>query len=201
MSSNAKIADRYLQWVAKNWDSLRKKYFTFCKEKAYNWSDDIFSDTYMKIYEKILKSGINDETESGFDNYTFKSFKQNLQREEQYCRVAKRDSNIDSEQINTLYEDYYNNNNDSSLKKVKTDLYTDFATLYIIAKVDDAFDAEHSYLFRTKHLCNLTYKQLAKLTKIKGCRQKVVDVKNWVKENVTKKEINDAFNKMYGKIL
>ena len=109
---NANDADRYLQWIAKNWDSLRKKYFTFCKEKNYTWSDDIFSDTYLKIYEKILKSGINDNSEEGFDNYTFKSFKQNLQREGQYCRVAKRDANIDSDSLHSLYEDYYNSHND-----------------------------------------------------------------------------------------
>ena len=67
---NKSVADEYLLWVSSNWDSLRKKYFTFCKEKNYTWSDDIFSDTYLKIYEKILKSGINDHSEEGFDNYT-----------------------------------------------------------------------------------------------------------------------------------
>lgn len=198
---NKSVADAYLQWVSTNWDSLRKKYFTFCKEKNYSWSDDIFSDTYLKIYEKILKSGINDNTGEGFDNYTFKSFKQNLQREGQYCRVAKRDANIDSDSLNSLYENYYNSHNDSSIEKVKKDLYTDFATLYIISRVDDAFDAEHSYLFRIKHLCNLTYKQLAQQTKIKGARQKTVNVKNWIKENITKSEIDDAFQKIYGDLL
>ena len=198
---NKSVADAYLQWVSTNWDSLRKKYFTFCKEKNYSWSDDIFSDTYLKIYEKILKSGINDNTGEGFDNYTFKSFKQNLQREGQYCRNAKRDANIDSDSLNSLYEDYYNTHNDSSIEKVKKDLYTDFATLYIISRVDDAFDAEHSYLFRIKHLCNLTYKQLAQQTKIKGARQKTVNVKNWIKENITKSEIDDAFQKIYGDLL
>lgn len=199
--ANANDADRYLQWIANNWDSLRKKYFTFCKEKAYNWSDDIFSDTYLKIYEKILKSGINDNSKEGFDNYTFKSFKQNLQREGQYCRNAKRDANIDSDSLHSLYEDYYNSHNDSSLQKVKRDLYIDFATLYIISRVDDEFDDEHSYLFRIKHLCNLTYKELAKQTKVKGARQKVIDVKNWIKENITKEEINNAYMLLYGNLV
>lgn len=198
---DATTANRYLQWIADNWDSLRKKYWKFCQEKNYDWSDDIFSDTYLKVYDKIQKSGLNDSTDDGFDNYTFRSFKQNLQREGQYCRVSKRDMNIDSESINDLYEDYYNAHNDTSLQKIKKDLYIDFATLYIMSRVDDEFDDEHSYLFRTKHLCNLTYKELAKTTKIKGARQKVIDVKNWVKENVTKDEINAAYLALYGNLV
>jgi len=194
-------ADRYLQWIADNWDSLRKKYWKFCQEKNYEWSDDIFSDTYLKVYDKIQKSGLNDSTDDGFDNYTFRSFKQNLQREGQYCRVSKRDMNIDSESINDLYEDYYNAHNDTSKEKIKKDLKTDFATLYIMSRVDDEFDDEHSYLFRIKHLCNLTYKQLAQQTKIKGARQKTIDVKNWAKQNITKSEIDEAFQKMYGDLL
>ena len=47
----------------------------------------------------------------------------------------------------------------------------------------------------------MTYKKLSEKTKIKGVRQKVVDVKHWLKENLTKEEINNAFYTMYGDLL
>jgi hypothetical protein len=47
----------------------------------------------------------------------------------------------------------------------------------------------------------MTYKKLAEKTKMKGVRQKVVEVKNWLKENLTKDEINNAFYLMYGDLL
>lgn len=47
----------------------------------------------------------------------------------------------------------------------------------------------------------MTYAQLSEKTGIKGCRQKVVDVKNWLKENVTTKEIKDEFEDIYGNLL
>ena len=134
-------------------------------------------------------------------NYTFKSFKQNLQREKQYCRVAKRDYNVTSDEVNQLYEDKYNKDNDSSLIKLKNDLYIDFATLYIMQRVEQEFDGEHFLLFRLKTLCNLTYKQLQDKTRLRGVRQKFLTVKNWVKSNVSKQEVNDAFYQMYGDLL
>ena len=70
-----------------------------------------------------------------------------------------------------------------------------------MSKVEDNFDQEHFYLFRIKTLGNLTYKQLQQKTNIKGARQKVIDVKNFLKNNVTKEEINDAFQQMYSDLL
>lgn len=200
-SKNKVIADNYLKWFSLNYTPLKNKYRKYCIENHYEWDEDIFSDTYLRIYEKILRNGLKDNSETGFNNYTFKSFKQNLQREKQYCRNSKRDANIDSESLHSLYEEYYNSHNNSSQQKLKNDLYIDFATLYIMHKVDENFDYEHSYLFRTKHLCNLTYKELAQMSNIKGVRQKVLTVKNWVKDNVTKDELQEAFQRIYGDLL
>ena len=44
----------------------------------------------------------------------------------------------------------------------------------------------------------MTYAQLAKKTNAKGIRQKVVTVKNWLKENVKKEDIKKAFELEYG---
>lgn len=195
-------ATKFINYINDHYDLLKNRYRRFCSEKHYDWDDDIFGDTIVKCYDAIeRKGGLNDHTDQGIEDYFFRSFKQNLQREKQYCRVAKRDYNVTSDEVNQLYEDKYNRDNDSSLIKLKNDLYIDFATLYIMQRVEQEFDGEHFLLFRLKTLCNLTYKQLQDKTRLRGVRQKFLTVKNWVKSNVTKQEVNDAFNRMYGDLL
>ena len=110
--------------------------------------------------------------------------------------------NYNSDNINEVYEDWYNENNSPAKVKLLNDLWKDFATLYILTKVEDNFDQEHFRLFNLKTMIpNMTYKKLQEKTHCTGCRQKVVNVKNWVKNNVTKKEITDAFQRIYGNLI
>lgn len=195
-------ATKFINYINDHYDLLKNRYRRFCSEKHYDWDDDIFGDTIVKCYDAIeRKGGLNDHTDQGIEDYFFRSFKQNLQREKQYCRVAKRDYNVTTDEVNQLYEDKYNRDNDSSLIKLKNDLYIDFATLYIMQRVEQEFDGEHFLLFRLKTLCNLTYRQLQDKTRLRGVRQKFLTVKNWVKTNVSKQEVNDAFYQMYGDLL
>lgn len=199
--SNEQIANDYLNWFSKNYFILKGKYINYCKLNNYQFDEDIFSDTYLKIYEAIVRKGLQDTSDQGFDNYTFISFKLNLKREGQYARNQKRDRNISSDNINDVYEEWYNDNNISAMDKIKSDLFKDFSVLYLMTIVEDNFDQEHFYLFKLKTLGNLTYKQLADKTKIKASRQKVIDIKNWLKANVTKDDIKQAFNTMYGNLM
>lgn len=192
-------ADKYLKWMADNYDSQKTKLQAFCNDKNYQWDEDIFSDTYLKIYEKIKKDGIKDDSPEGFDNYTFMAFKMNLKREKQYARNCKRDFNI--KDLTDTYE-RYSNGLLTEEEKLKSDLKKDFYTLYLLKKVEENFDDEHFYLFRLKTFDkHMTYQKLQEKTQIKGVRQKVVNVKNWLKQNITKTEIDKAFNEIYGDII
>jgi len=193
----------FIKYINDNYQLLKNKYRKFCSEKHYDWDEDVFSDTILKCHDAIKRKGkLEDTTAQGIENYFFRSFKQNIQREKQYCRVSKRDLNITSDNINNIYEDWYNKFNDSSINKIKSDLYKDFSVLYIMHKVEEEFDGEHFYLFKLKSLMpDMTYKKLQAKTHCTSCRQKVVDVKNWVKQNISKKEITDAFQRIYGNLL
>lgn len=203
MDTKLKDQDIFINYINDHYNVLKHKYRRFCIEKQYDWDEDIFSDTILSCYTAIEKKGkLNDTTNQGIENYFFRSFKQNLQREKQYCRVAKRDLNYNSDNINDIYEIWYNENHSPERIKLLSDLWKDFATLYILTKVEDNFDAEHFLLFRLKYLVpSMTYKKLQEKTQAKKCRQKVVDVKNWVKDNVTKEEVKKAFNIMYGNLI
>ena len=194
--------DKFMHYINDHYNHLKYKYINFCREHNYQWDEDIFQDTILKCHDAIEKKGkLNDTTDYGIESYFFISFKLNLKREGQYARNMKRDRNIDSDSINDLYEDYYNKNNSSSAQKVYKDLFQDFSVLYIMTVVEDNFDQEHFYLFRLKTLGNLTYKQLQDKTHIKASRQKVINVKNFLKENVKKDDIKKAFGTMYGDLL
>lgn len=197
MTSGNTDATKFINYINDHYSELLNRFKAFCNDKKYKFDIDIFQDTIIKCYTLIEKQGyLKDTSDKGIENYFFMSFKQNLQREKQYARNQKRDSNITD--VDATYEDFANKNKLTTNDKLLSDLYKDFATLYLIMQVEANFDEEHFYLFKLKTFTNMTYAQLAKKTNAKGIRQKVVAVKNWLKENVTKEEIKKAFELEYG---
>lgn len=188
----------FINYINDNYEELYNRFQAFCNDKNYTFSPDIFQDTILKCYNLIEKKGLKDISSKGIENYFFMAFKQNLQREKQYSRNAKRDSNIID--LSGAYE-RYSSTLISEQEKLINDLRKDFFTLYLMAKAEEHFDNEHFYLFRLKTFNkSMTYQKLQEKTGIKGCRQKVVAVKNWLRENVTKDELERAFEEVYGDI-
>ena len=192
-------AIRFINYINDHYQEIYNSFLAFCNNKNYKFDDDIFQDTILKCYNLITKQGyMKDTSEQGMKNYFFMAFKQNLQRETQYARNQKRDGNIVN--LNTANERFQNSKL-TQKEKLLNDLRKDFFTLYLLRKVEENFDGEHFYLFRLKTFTNMTYAKLAEHTGAKGVRSKVVDVKNWLKSNVTKEEIEKAFEEEYGDLL
>lgn len=197
-NDNEKQGRKFLNWINKNYEEQKSKLKAFCNDKNYNWDEDIFADTYLKIYEKIIKYGIKDDSDKGFDNYLFISYKINTIRDKQYARNQKRDGNIVN--ISGAYESYLNSTITQE-EKLKSDLKKDFTALYLLQMAEQQFNSEDFYLFKLKTFEKITYKQLQERTGIKGVRQKVVNIKNWLRENISKEEIDKEFNELYGDLL
>ena len=194
--------DKFINYISEHYDELQCKYRTFCGLNNYKWSWDIFQDTIIKCYDAITKKGkLLDTTPQGMENYFFIAFKLNIKREGQYARVQKRDLNITSDNINDVYEEWYNENHTTSRQKLLTDLWKDFSTLYIMNAVESNFPEEDFYIFKLKTLCNMTYKQVQEKTKAKKVRQRVCDIRNWLKTNVKKEDVKEVFTEMYGDII
>lgn len=193
----------FLNYINNHYQELKNKYWKFCQEKQYTWDEDIFSDTILKCYDCIVKKGgLKDKTPQGIENYFFKAFKNNIMNERRYSRIKKRDNNISSDNINELYENWYNSNFSDARVKITNDLFKDFSILYIMTQVEDNFDNEHFYLFRVKTLVpEMTFKKLAETTKIKASRRKVIEVTHWIKEHIRKEDIRKLFYNMYGDII
>jgi len=196
--------DTFINYINDHYTELKWKYFKFCQEHHYDWDEDIYSDTILKCYDAIVKKGkLADTTPQGIENYFFMAFKNNIMNEKRYCRSKCRDWNITSDNINELYETWYNDNHDTAHTKLVSDLWKDFSVLYIMTRVEQEFDNEHFYLYRIKTLMpGMTFKKLADNCKhIKATRRKVIDVMRWVKANITKEEIRKVFYTMYGDII
>lgn len=192
-------AVKFINTVNDNYSTIKKELQSYCDSVGQSFDEDIFQDTILKCYTLIEKNGeMKDSSYQGCKNFMFQAFKRNLKREQQYARNQKRDGNVTNL---SKHNEVYLNSKLTQEEKLKSDLYKDFATLYLMKKVEEQFDDEHFYLFRLKTFTNMTYAQLAEKTGIKGCRQKVVDVKNWLKDNVKQQEIKDEFDEIYGDLL
>lgn len=192
----------FINHINKNYEDIVTKLKILCGQRHQSFDEDIFHESILRCHKAITKKGkLNDTSPYGIESYLIRSYFNLVLETKRSCQHSKRDMNYNSDNIGELYEDWYNNHNNDAITKIKSDLYKDFSTLYIMMKVEEQFDNEHFYLFKLKTLCEMTYKQLCEKTSVKGCRQKVVEVKNWLKENLSKEEINNAFYQMYGELL
>ena len=192
-------ATKFINTVNDNYSTIKKELQSYCDSVGERFDEDIFQDTILKCYILIDKNGeMKDSSYQGCKNFMFQAFKRNLKREQQYARNQKRDANVTNL---SKHNEVYLNSKLTSEEKLKSDLYKDFATLYLLKQIEEHFDGEHFYLFRLKTFTNMTYAQLSEKTRIKGCRQKVVDCKNWLKDNVKQQDIKDEFDEIYGDLL
>lgn len=186
-----KDEELFIKTIGEMLPVLKPKMKAYCNSMNKQWSEDVFSQTILNCYNAIArKGGLADKTEKGISNYFFNSFYTNIKREALYSRNSKRDN------TNDLFGEYehYQGANLTESEKVESDLYKDFAVLYLLKRAEQQFDPETFYLFNLKFIGQYTYKQLQEHVKAKAIRQRVAEVKRWLKENVTKEEIDDAFN-------
>lgn len=186
-------AELFMQHISSIYDELKHKMIGYCSTQKLTFDEDVFSDTIVKCYDTIQKQGkLIDNSPKGIENYFFQSFYRNIKREKQYSRNKYRDNTSD---LFGDYERYNEQHNLSQDEKIRQDCYKDFAIIYMMKKAEEHFDDEYFHLFNLKMLGDLTYKELQeKCPNAKAIRQKVVEVKNYLKDNVTKDEIQKAFN-------
>lgn len=193
---------KFINYINDNYNEVQMKLKMLCGRNKQSYDEDAYHEAVIRCYNAITKKGtLKDSSPYGIESYLIRSYFNYIREVKRSCQHSKRDLNYTSDNINDLYEDWYNRNNNDAMTKIKSDLYKDFATLYIMQKVEAQFDNEHFYLFKLKTLCEMTYKQLCEKTGVKGCRQKVVEVKKWLHDNLSKDEVNDAFYKLYGDLL
>ena len=196
-------AEIFLQYVNDNYDKVGGTLKLLSAQRKMKYSEDAFHESILRCHKAIEKKGfLKDKSPYGITSYLIRSYFNLINEEKRSAKVKKRDMNYNSDNIGGLYEDYYNSNFTDARQKVVSDLFRDYAVLYVMMIAEQNFDSEHFYLFKLKELCkDMTYKKLSEKTKIKGVRQKVVEVKRFIQANVTKDEIRKSFYETFGDIL
>lgn len=202
MEKEKGLRDRelFLKWIGEHYDEQKEKLQRFCSDKRYDYSDDIFQDTIIKMSDKSVRNGgFEDNTPSGFENYFFKSFQFNIFREGGYAYQKKRDKNIDDTNIAPFFEEYLGAQL-SSDEKLLSDLQKDYFAYRIIEIINEQFadDPVACKAVALKLLDGYTYSKLIK--KYPEEQRLMLRIKNiiqWAKENIDKKELQKEFNNTF----
>jgi len=188
----------YFDCVNQNYEKIRQICKDVCLRNKEKYSEDTLNDTVIQIHKIIIKKGqLDDMSCSGIMRYFVRSYVNNLRCEKRYAYVKKRDLNLTPEEFNEKHEQSLT----STKEKIKKDLFEDFAVLYVMKLVELNFDSEHFYLYRLKTLGQKTYKQIFDETGIKRCREKIIEVSNWLRKNVSRDDIKKEFYFIYGNLI
>ena len=195
--------DLFLKHINDHYQEVVTKFKILCGQRHQRFDEDIFHESIIRCHKAIEKKGyLLDKTPYGIESYLIRSYFNLVLETNRSCERRKRDLNYNSDNIGSLYEDWYNSHYSDAKEKIVNDLFKDFSILYIMMIAEKNFDAEHFYLFRLKELQpDMTYKKLSEITKMKAVRQKVVEVKKFIKDNVTKEQIKEEFFNIYGDII
>ena len=196
-------AELFLDYINNHYQDIIAKLKILCGQRHQTFDEDTYHESILRCHKAITKKGkLNDPTPYGIESYLIRSYFNLVIEIKRSCSHRKKDLNYNSDNIGGLYEDYYNTNFTDARQKVVSDMFKDFSVLYIMMLVEKNFDQEHFYLFKMKELIpDMTYKKLSEKTQMKAVRQKVVTVKNWLKENVSKDMIKEEFFSIYGDII
>ena len=184
---NTDIADKWLQYIGTIYEEYRKKYFKMANDLNYKVNEDMLNDTIIACYNSIARNNLSDTTEQGMRNYLFRAFKVNLNATSSY---DKRKGVVDD--LSALAEQY-ENQGEATYNKIKKHLFEDYSLIYILEQVENNFDTITFHCYRLKTMLLCTYQRLREITKIKDCKKRVVKVNKWLRENITEKEIYNAF--------
>lgn len=183
----------FMNYIGDNYNQLKKRMKGYCFNKSIIFNEDVFQSTIIRCYDLITKNKtMKDNTPSGIENFFFMAFKTNIVRELEYAYIKNRDYNITGDALKDKYEEYKETETTQD-EKVSRDMYLDFSTKYILNLIEQNFSPVDFHLFKIKLFYTCTYKRLKELTKIKDCKNRIIKINEWVKQNITKQEINKAF--------
>lgn len=181
------VADKWLQYIGTIYEEYRMKYFKMANDLNYNVNEDMLNDTILACYNSIARNNLQDTSEEGMRNYLFRAFKTNLNAVSNY---DKRRDFVDD--LSALAEQY-ENQGEATYNKIKKQLFDDYSLIYILEQVENNFDTITFHCFRLKTMLPCTYQRLRELTKVKDCKKRVVKVNKWLRENMTRQDIYNAF--------
>ena len=181
------VADKWLQYIGTIYEEYRMKYFKMANNLNYNVNEDMLNDTILACYNSIARNNLQDTSPQGMRNYLFRAFKINLNAISNY---DKRKDVVDD--LSALAEQY-EAMGEATYNKIKKQIFEDFSVIYLLSKVEDNFDSISFHCFRLKTMLPCTYQRLREITKVKDAKKRVVKIMKWIRLNITRQDIYNAF--------
>lgn len=173
----------WLKYIGSIYDEYFMRYSNILRKEGIG-GEDCINETILCCYESIKRNGLKDLSGQGMRNYWFRSLMTNCNIVDNYDK-RKDGGSIPSD---ILYEPPSN--------KVSLDMRKDFSVIYLMDKAEEKFDTITFSCFRLKHLVpGMTYSRLREVTKVKDAKKRTLEVMHWLKDNVSEKEIDEAFEK------
>lgn len=159
-------ADEFLTMAGQQYNENRKKWGTRLKKMGYSFSDDIYNDTILKVYDKLNTNKLPDNID--IVSYWYKSFLTNTKRYNNYSYIKDRDDTID---VLKYLDEFPTDDN--------IILLTDYKDIFKEYK-----DTKDFHLFLIYHLTDMTYKEIEDLTNIKDVKYKIRCITNKLNDRI-----------------
>lgn len=145
-------ANEFLEYAGTNYESLKKKWSARLKKQGLQFSEDIYQNTILNVYDYLNKHEVEDNQIEGF---WYKAFLLNTKREKEYAYNSKRDDDLD---VIELLSDIPDDG--------KPILLDDIEGLKTLTPIE-------LNLFLIYYLTDITYKELEEITDIKDVKYKL----------------------------
>lgn len=185
--------------LADNWSEYQRKMKQWAFLNAVDFDEDVLQETFIKCVDLISRKGLKDKTKQGCLNYFFLAFRNNTYQ--QHLQDSKRliDDNADIFKLEIEDEDVV-------LIEEQRRQYAELARQYILQQVQKNFDNISYAIFRLRHCFTLngktpTFKMLKEITKVQDTRKRLIEVTQWVKQNISKEDINNYIKNYNSKCL
>ena len=178
-STNQEKAEKWMEYIG----TVYEEYQSFFEKGGVE--EDVLNDTIIKCYDAIRRNGLEDDSEQGMKNYLFMAMRRNKIA---VFNDSYRKRKVCIDDVKTDIEDC------DYTSQLLPQIYSDFVACYLENKVGEVFPAEDAYCWRVKQFVpQMTYKKIADVTGIKRAKAKVVGINKWLINNVSKEEIDAAF--------
>lgn len=165
-----KRAREFLDLTATLYEKNKVKWTGLLKSIGLNFNDDIYNDTIIKVYEKVVEDDI-DKTDDELIAYWYQSFVNNIKRDKKYSVNSKRD---DSDVIDLLKNEEY---------IVETPHLCYTTIRYLLNKVKAEYDIRSYHVFKMYYLTDMTYDELSMVVGF-NVKSKINNMRKWLKQNV-----------------
>lgn len=156
-------AEEFLSYSGNHYEENKKKWSARLQKKGYNFSEDIYNDTIIKVYNHIKDGEYTNDIEA----YWYKSFLLNTKRECEYA-YHKRDDSID---VLKYLDDFPTDDKPILLQDIQD----------ILKDNNNKIDFHLMVLY---YLTDLTFKEIEDLTEVKDARYKVRGIVKLLKDKI-----------------